>query len=107
MSDAGTGFGRQYNLASDYDVMFFKDQYIVDFVRKKLGKRCFLLPQAANPKWHRRIALTPADRERYGCDLTVAGNLYWYRALMMEPFLDYDVKLWGENSPGSARIPSR
>jgi len=107
MSDAVTGFGRQYNLASDYDVMFFKDQYIVDFVRKKLGKRCFFLPQAANPKWHRRTPLSAADQERYGCDLTVAGNLYWYRALMMEPFLDYDIKLWGENSPGWMNSPVR
>ncbi|MBT39640.1 MAG: hypothetical protein CL938_13980 [Deltaproteobacteria bacterium] len=107
MSDALTGFFRQYNLASDYDVMFFKDQYIVDFVREKLGKKCFFPPQAANPKWHRRMPLSAADRDLYGCDMTVAGNLYWYRALLMEPFLDYDIKIWGDYSPDWMNSPVR
>lgn len=99
MSDQLNSFGRQYILASDYDAFFFKDEYIVQFVREKLGKRAYFLPQACNPMWHRRPILTEQDKMRYGCDITVAGNLYWYRALMLEPFMDYDLKIWGNYVP--------
>lgn len=99
MTDALPSFGRQYALASDYDASFYKDEYVVQFVRDKLGKRAYFLPQAFNPRWHRPMELTTEDRQRYGCDLAVAGNLYWYRALMLEPFIDYDVKIWGAMSP--------
>jgi spore maturation protein CgeB len=97
--DAISNLDRQYILASDYDVIFFKDEYIAEFVHEKLGKNACFLPQACNPIWHRRTVLTPADRQKYGCDITVAGNLYWYRALMLEPFVDYDLKIWGESVP--------
>lgn len=100
MSDQLTSFGRQYILAADYDALFFKDEYVVQFAREKLEKPAYFLPQACNPKWHRRpAALSEADRKKYGCDLTVAGNLYWYRALMLEPFVGYNMKVWGANAP--------
>jgi spore maturation protein CgeB len=97
--DALSNFGRQYILAADYDAYFFKDEYIVQFMREKLGKRAYFLPQACNPIWHHRVDLTEKERQKYVCDLTVAGNLYWYRALMLEALLSYDVKIWGANVP--------
>ena len=97
--DAISNLDRQYILASEYDAVFFKDEYMAEFVQEKLGKMAYFLPQACNPMWHRRVVVTPADRQMYGCDLTVAGNLYWYRALMLEPFVDYDMKIWGKSVP--------
>ena len=105
--DALANFGRQYVLASDYDAFFFKEAYIVRFFREKLLKRAYLLHEACNPMWHRRVDLTEGDKARYQCDLTVAANLYWYRALMLEHFLEYDLKVWGTNAPRWLMSPVR
>lgn len=90
---------RQYLLAAPYHCLFFKDPYIVRFVCDKLGKKAFHLPECCNPLWHRRVELTPAERGFYGCDLTTAANMYYYRALLLEPFADYNLKIWGRSSP--------
>jgi len=90
---------RQYLLKGPYDALFFKDPYIVAFCRDKLEIPAYYLPECCNPRWHRRIPLTEADRARYGCDLTTAGNMYYYRALLLEQFKDYDFKIWGASYP--------
>jgi spore maturation protein CgeB len=104
--DALSNFGRQYILAADYDAYFFKDEYIVQFMREKLGKRAYFLPQACNPLWHHRVDLTEEDRQRYACDVTIAGNMYWYRALMLEVLLAYDIKIWGAYVPRWLESPT-
>jgi len=97
--DAMVNFGRQYILASNYDAFFFKDRYIVEFFRDKLRKRAFFLPEAFNPLWHKKVNLTEEDKIFYGCDLTLAGNMHYYRALICERFLNYNFKIWGVNYP--------
>jgi spore maturation protein CgeB len=97
--DAQSNLGRQYLLKAPYDALFFKDPYIVDFFRKKLEKPAFYLPECCNPRWHRKVSLTEAEQRRYGCDLTTTGNMYYYRALILEQFQDYDLKIWGANYP--------
>jgi spore maturation protein CgeB len=73
--------------------------HIVSFCRDKLELPAHYLPECCNPRWHRRIPLTEEDRKRYGCDLTTAGNMYYYRALLLEQFRDYDFKIWGASYP--------
>lgn len=97
--DAQTNFGRQYILKAPYDALFFKDPYIVDFCRKKLELKAFYLPECCNPMWHRKVDLTADEWCRYSCDLTTAGNMYYYRALIMEQFQDYNFKIWGVTYP--------
>lgn len=92
-------FGRQYLLASDLDAWFFKDPYMVETFRAKLGINAHYLPQACNPRWHRRVELTDSDRKKYECDLTVASNMYYYRAKMLEPFKAYNLRIWGVSYP--------
>jgi spore maturation protein CgeB len=99
--------GRQYLLASDLDAFFFKDPYMVDTFRAKLGLNAFYLPEACNPQWHRRVELSDADRRKYGCDLTTASNMYYYRAGLLEMFADYDTKIWGAGYPFWLRSPLR
>ena len=105
--DALTGFGRDYLLASDYDAIFVKDHYIADTFREKLEKPVYVLQQACNPMWHHRVELTPQDWQRYGCDLTVAGNLYYWRARQLEHFKDYDLKIWGTYIPHWLESPAK
>jgi spore maturation protein CgeB len=97
--DVQANLGRQYLFKAPYDALFFKDPYIVSFCRDKLELPAHYLPECCNPRWHRRIPLTEEDRKRYGCDLTTAGNMYYYRALLLEQFRDYDFKIWGASYP--------
>ena len=99
--------GRQYVLASDLDAWFFKDPYMVRTFRDKLCINAHYLPEACNPIWHRRIELSEADRRKYGCDLTTASNMYYYRAKMLEIFKDYDLKIWGTSYPQWLESPLR
>jgi spore maturation protein CgeB len=96
-SDHLANFGRGYFFAADYDALFFKDRYVVEKLRGKLGWRhVHYLPQACDRALHRPVALDDADRARYACDLTVAGNPYLYRAEGLRPLLGRDLKVWGK-----------
>ena len=97
--DHQANLGRQYLLKAPYDALFFKDPYIVDFCRNKLEKPAFYLPECCNPLWHHQVSLTEEEQRRYGCDLATAGNMYYYRALILEQFQDYDLKIWGVTYP--------
>jgi spore maturation protein CgeB len=98
---------KQYLLASDYDAWFFKDPYMVDSFGAKLGINAHYLPEACNPLWHHRVELNQAEKRMYGCDLTIAGNMYYYRARMLETFKDCDLKIWGKGYPRWMNSPLR
>jgi len=98
---------RLYLLASDLDAWFFKDPYMVHLFRAKLGLNAHYLPEACDSVSHRRVKLTEADRQRYGCDLTSACSVYYYRARLLEMFADYDMKLWGNGLPFWLKSPLR
>lgn len=98
---------RQYLLASDLDAWFFKDRYMVETFRAKLGLNAHYLPEACQPVWHRRVQLTEADRRKYGCDLCTASNMYYYRARVLEIFNEYDLKIWGLDYPRYLDSPLR
>ncbi|HEV2380398.1 MAG TPA: glycosyltransferase [Terriglobia bacterium] len=105
--DSLANLGRQYLLASDLDAWFFKDPYMVDMFRARLGLNAFYLPEACNPRWHRRVELSDSDRRHYGCDLTSACNMYYYRARILEMFANYNLKIWGSGFPFWLRSPLR
>lgn len=105
--DAITNLDREYILAGEYDVLFLGKPYIVDFVTKKLNQKAHFLPEACNPRWHKRVCLTPEERNIYECDLTIAGNMYYYRAMLLEQFVDYDFKIWGPPFPSWLISPLR
>lgn len=96
-SDHLANFGRGYFFAADYDALFFKDRFVVQKLRDKLGwKHVHYLPQACDRTLHRPIELSQADRTRFGCDLTLAGNPYLYRAEGLRPLIGRDLKVWGK-----------
>ena len=98
---------RQYPFAAAYDALFYKDPYIVDTVSKKLGLQAYYLPESCHPKWHHRVDLTAAEQHLYGCDITTAGNMYNYRARILERFVGYDMKIWGGQFPTWIDSPLR
>lgn len=92
-------FGRHMFLNAPYDFLFFKDPYLVDMFRQKLGKPAYYLPEAFSP------ASIDPDRvgvvgQEWSCDVTVAGNLYAYRvALFQEVARRHRVRVWGVPAP--------
>jgi spore maturation protein CgeB len=105
--DALVNLDRQYPLASDYDAWFFKDPYMVDTFRAKLGINAHYLPEACNPVWHQRVELNEREKEIYACDLTLACTMYYYRARLLEMFKDYDLRIWGNGYPQWMDSPLR
>jgi spore maturation protein CgeB len=88
--------GRQFLLGSEYDAVFVKDRYMQDlFSRMIKSTSFFYLPEACNPRVHRSIELTPQDRQRYGCEVMIAGTLHYYRQEILRQLVDFDVKVWG------------
>lgn len=98
--DQMTTLGRQFLLSCEYDAVFVKDRYMHDlFSRMVRSTRFHYLPEACNPRTHRPLALTDKDREVYGCDVMIAGTLYYYRQEIIRPIIDnldgIDIKIWG------------
>ncbi|MBI2035428.1 MAG: glycosyltransferase [Candidatus Liptonbacteria bacterium] len=97
--------GRQYFFAAPYDALFFKDRFLVDRALS-LGLSAHYLPEACMPKWHKRVELTEEEKEIYECDITTAGNMYYFRAKVFEPLIKkYKVKLWGLDIPRWLKSP--
>ncbi len=104
-TDALTSFYRQYLLATPFDVLFLKDPHLVKVLRDKLGINTYYLPEACNPRWHKLVEVTRAQRARYECDLAAVGSLHYYRARMLEGFQGYNLKIWGSNCPSWINSP--
>lgn len=92
-------FGRSFFLNGAYDALFFKDPYIVWYLRQKTSLPVFYLPECFNPQSLSEVELTDKDIEKYGCDITTAGNMYPYRGAFFEQLRGYNVKMWGNPPP--------
>jgi spore maturation protein CgeB len=107
-SDHLANFARGYFFAADYDALFFKDRYIVEKLRSKLGwKHVHYLPQACDRQLHRTVPVDEAARREFACDLTLAGNCHLYRAEALRPLKGRDFKIWGTSPPKWMDDPMR
>lgn len=83
--DALSNLGRQQMMQAPYDALFFKDAHLVEHLRDRARLPVHLLPQACNPARHRAEApRDDTERQRYECDVAVVGNMYPYRALVLD-----------------------
>lgn len=88
--------GRQYIIGSRFDYVFAKDQSMVDRLKQFTNlPEVHYLPEACNPKVHRSVTLSESDRQRFGCEITTAASLYYYRSEILSSLNDYDLKIWG------------
>jgi len=97
--DAVSNFGKAMFLDSGYDFLFFKEPFIVDILKRELGKNAFYLPECCNPLKHKKIILNDNDHLIYDCDITTAGNLHTARSTFFKNLQDYDIKIWGNPAP--------
>jgi spore maturation protein CgeB len=94
--DQMTTIGRQYLIGAQYDAVFLKDRYLQDLFSRMIRSTVFhYLPEACNPKVHRTITLSPQQQAFYGCDVMIAGSLYYYRQEILGLLQEFDVKVWG------------
>jgi spore maturation protein CgeB len=94
--DQMTTLGRQFLLGSEYDAVFVKDRYMQDlFSRMIKSTTFFYLPEACNPRVHRTVQLTAEERGIYGCDVMIAGTLYYFRQEILRHLTPFDLKAWG------------
>jgi spore maturation protein CgeB len=101
--------GRQFLLGAGYDAVFVKDRYMQDlFTRMVRSTQFHYLPEACNPRVHRPIELTAADRERYACDVMIAGTLYYYRQEILRQLSEFDLRVYGSRPTWLLdRLPGR
>lgn len=99
--DGMANFGSAMFLGADYDALFFKDPYVVQYLKGKLDTSVYYLPQCYHREKHRLggETLTKAERDKFECEITTAGNLYAYRQAFFRQLDDYDVKIWGAAPP--------
>jgi spore maturation protein CgeB len=91
-----TTIGRQFLLGSEYDAVFVKDRYMQDLFSRMIKSTAFYyLPEACNPAVHRSVELTEQEREIYGCEVMIAGTLYYYRQEILRHLSEFDLKVWG------------
>ena len=101
--------GRQFLLGAGYDAVFVKDRYMQDLFSRMIRSTRFLyLPEACNPRMHRPVPLTASDRQSFGCDVMIAGTLYYYRQEILQQLSSFDIKVWGYRPTWLVdRIPGR
>ncbi len=107
--DQMTTLGRQYLLGGGYDAVFVKDRYMQDLFSRMIRSTTFhYLPEACNPRLHRPIVLSDRDREVFGCDVMIAGTLYYYRQEILQQLADRKLKVWGDRPDWLIdRLPGR
>jgi spore maturation protein CgeB len=94
--DQMTTIGRQFLLGAEYDAVFVKDRYMQDlFSRMIRSSRFYYLPEACNPRVHRTVGLNTEEQATYGCEVMIAGTLYYYRQEILRQLAQFDLKIWG------------
>ncbi|PZX45758.1 spore maturation protein CgeB [Roseinatronobacter thiooxidans] len=93
-------FKRHMFLNASYDMLFFKDPYLVHMIRSKLGKRVYYLPECYSPhSLDPSMAEEPVD-PAWATDICIAGNLYAYRVALFQQLAEtHDMKIWGLPAP--------
>lgn len=95
-------FAKAFFFVSDYDVLFFKDPYIVKILYEQYNKKnVFYLPECCNPKYQKSISLNNDDIAKYGCDITTYGSPHNIRSSFFRQLIDfnYSIKIWGHQPP--------
>jgi spore maturation protein CgeB len=92
--------GRQFMLGAGYDTVFVKDRHMQDVFSRMIRSTTFrYLPEACNPRVHRTVELSAAELATYGCDVMIAGTLYYYRQEILRQISGVDLRVWGSR-PG-------
>jgi spore maturation protein CgeB len=90
--------GPGYFLNAPYDAVFVKDPFIVQALESAMRCPIFYLPECFNPGRHRLVD-AGLPKNGYDCDITTAGNMHSWRALVFSHLAEFDVRVWGPRAP--------
>ncbi len=98
-------------LAAHYDHVFtIQTEGCLDAMAEVSDARLAYLPCGFDPRVHRPLELTAAERAEYGSDVSFVGAGYRNRRLAFTRFLDCDFRVWGsdwQGAEGLARVLQR
>ncbi len=100
--DALSNLEKQQIMAADFDYYFSKEPFIVNFLRDKVGVSAHYLPEGFNPRIHQKPTVEKAVAEWLtDIDVLIFGNLYAYRARMIEQLIraGINVAIYGTEGP--------
>jgi spore maturation protein CgeB len=87
-------------MARYYDFVFTIQQgECLDLIKKAGAGEVHYLPMAADPGIHRPLALSDADKARWGSQLSFVGAGYYNRTQVFASFADMPIKIWGTEWP--------
>ncbi|MFT5507157.1 MAG: spore maturation protein CgeB [Hyphomicrobiaceae bacterium] len=92
-------FRKHMFLNGPYDCLFFKDPYIVDMLRRKIGAPVYYLPECYSPQSLQPGVVSEEISSSYSADICTAGNLYAYRVAFYRNLADKNVRIWGLPAP--------
>lgn len=89
-------------LARHYDHVFtIQTDACLDALAQVTDARLGYLPCGFDPRVHRPLDLTAAERDEYGSDVSFFGAGYRNRRIALKRFLDLDFKIWGSDWGGA------
>lgn len=92
--DALTTFEYQQVFASDYDVWFTKDPYIVRFMRDNMHLNAIYYNEAFNIRLHKKPDMDKVQaEEEANIDVMTYGTIYPYRANMLKQVINAGIQL--------------
>jgi spore maturation protein CgeB len=90
------GFEHSSKIAPKFDLFFVHEPTMIKKYRAKGLDNVHYLPEACNPRIHKKMELTEEEMERYRCDLSFVGRPYPNRIEFLEAFTHWDLGIWGE-----------
>lgn len=96
--DQMTTLEYQQVFASNYDIWFVKDPYMLSFMRNNMRLNVMLYNEAFNPRIHKKTEGTKVECERkVAIDVMTYGTMYPYRCRMLKSVVDsgVDMKIYG------------
>jgi Uncharacterized protein conserved in bacteria len=81
--------------STELDVLFLSDTHVLDRCRR-IGIRAERMWEACDPDVYRPLeAIHDQEQQEFLCDVSLVGSTYPYRAEMLEPLAEFDLKIWG------------
>ncbi len=78
-----------------YDVFATHTEAGVDVLRRLGCRAPFYLPLGADPELHHPMALSPAERREYGCEVVYVGNWRTEHEALFNRLEGHDLAIWG------------
>ena len=89
--------------APQYDFVFCGGTEAMELLNGYNIKNIYWLPFACDPLYHKPVAVSQPEEERYGSDVVFVGSFYPNRARIFEEISDMGLAVWG---PGWDAVPS-